>query len=680
MKMRFVWLFFVLYSFSTFGQKQLPQSLTTEYRLYLSQITASEALLQLNKISEAREILNSTNNSLRGLEWSFLNKQLNQGQIFLQADSSQTYTAITYSPDGKRVAVGASNGKIVLFDGQSFVEQRRLVGHRAAVTTLTFSNDGKYLVSGGRDKQIIIWDMETHKANVSNNSLFTQGIYQVAYSADNKFIAVASWERLADRKPYIFGFVKVLEASTGKEIKHIELDNHPASCVRFTPNGELMIVATWGEIAYGFSTTDFQLKWQYDLSDPSEYNAFHSSDVSSDSKLVLLGSTDRRIHVLDAETGKKLSLIESWEGHTKIIKNISFSPSGNYFASGGEDQTIHIWDTKTFKKTASLIGHTETVLGLAWSKDESILLSASLDGTCQKWNLKKPFGVTAKVGSFGPWQTPTMKNGKYVGTPTSDKLMMIYETSTGKPYRLLGNQSGISADFNRSGSLMITGGFDGVVRVWDVDQGSELVTFSGHTSRVDGVAFVNETNSVVSIADTTIRIWDIKNKSVSNIYSLPAKGFRVVVSHDESKIIAGLSGGKVQILNRINGNLIKEIKLQEDIQEMAVSSGGKWLAIYAGKNITLVDMAKLTVVGSLIGHLKSGYGIGFSPDESYLISGSNDQTFKLWDLKRMQCTLTYHGFDEVIYNSKILSDTELFLSTSEGKIVYFDFTPLANHK
>jgi WD40 repeat protein len=76
----------------------------------------------------------------------------------------------------------------------------------------------------------------------------------------------------------------------------------------------------------------------------------------------------------------------------------------------------------------------------------------------------------------------------------------------------------------------------------------------------------------------------------------------------------------------------------------------------------------------LTGHEQTGYAIGFSPDSKYLISGSYDQTFKLWNLERKgNCTLTFHGYEETVYTSKFIDNRRIFIGSSQGMMYFYDF-------
>ena len=60
---------------------------------------------------------------------------------------------------------------------------------------------------------------------------------------------------------------------------------------------------------------------------------------------------------------------------------MEFSPDGRRAATGGEDQTVRLWDVASGRELLVLRGHTGNVSDVAFSPDGTCLASASYDGT-----------------------------------------------------------------------------------------------------------------------------------------------------------------------------------------------------------------------------------------------------------------------------------------------------------
>ena len=56
-------------------------------------------------------------------------------------------------------------------------------------------------------------------------------------------------------------------------------------------------------------------------------------------------------------------LLQEIRAHKSAVSALAFSADGLRLASAGEDQAIHLWDTKTARPLGSLIGHTDRIPG-----------------------------------------------------------------------------------------------------------------------------------------------------------------------------------------------------------------------------------------------------------------------------------------------------------------------------
>src|SRR5207247_9691666 len=94
--------------------------------------------------------------------------------------------------------------------------------------------------------------------------------------------------------------------------------------------------------------------------------------------------------------------------------------------------------------------------------------------------------------------------------------------------------AGYGLDVSADAKLLLTGGEDKTMRLWDLEAGKEVRRFEGHEGKVRAVAFSADGKQAASgcvLGDANLRVWDVETgKEVSKypVASTPAQGRRNV--------------------------------------------------------------------------------------------------------------------------------------------------------
>jgi len=137
-------------------------------------------------------------------------------------------SAVAFSPDGKAVASGSANS-VKLMDVASGQEIKTFSGHNNIVWSVAFSPNGKQMLSGSSDGTVKLWDVASGQ-EIRTFSGLTGAAYSVSFSPDGKAIASSSANS-----------IRLWDLASGREIKTFSGHTDTILSASFSPNGKQIL-------------------------------------------------------------------------------------------------------------------------------------------------------------------------------------------------------------------------------------------------------------------------------------------------------------------------------------------------------------------------------------------------------------------------------------------------------
>jgi WD40 repeat protein/serine/threonine protein kinase len=619
-----------------------------EYEAYIAEIGLAAAKINDNAYDFARQLLEQSKPELRNWEWGRLMHLAGLGTAAY--DAGAPVQAVAYSPDGLSFASGDMAGKVTVRNAQTG-EIRFQVPHGQYVLSIAYSADGGRIASGSSDNTIQIVSA-TNGQVLRTLPGHTDGVLSVRFSPDSEQLLSGSYDNTA----------RLWDIASGQVLQEFKGHTWWVWAAEFSPDATRIVTASqdgkaivWqkrgagsGEQGAGSTTQEtasnrISLTPRYvQLTEFTGHDgAVYSARFSPNGKLIATGGYDGFVMVwnpdevrpidierrLAGEPDPKANYVRL-AGHEKPVRSVDFSPNGKLALSGGEDNTIRVWDAASGESRKILRGHGSAVRSCVFSFDGQRVLSGGEDQSLRVWDLEG-------------YQEARVLHAK-VFTGHVDAVL--------------------SARFSRDGRQIVTASRDRTASLWDAETGQPLRRFEeGHEFLVSAVAFFPEPTAdaestgtragagntlprrrlATGAGDNSVRIWDATAGTELTTLTPTGRIGSLAVSPDGKWLATGSPGTDVKLWNAETGGLVATLGGHDaEVSGLAFSPAGDRLASGDDRGRVRIwfdqgrqrGLQQWIFERELDGHNGSITALRFTPDGSRLVVASGDRTCGQWDL------------------------------------------------
>jgi len=301
----------------------------------------------------------------------------------------------------------------------------------------------------------------------------------------------------------------------------------------------------------------------------AQHDHFNKCVVSSDDQFIITANVDTTLQIWAFATGV---LSKTLTGHKNSVSSCSLSPDNQFLLSISLDYTVRMWSVATGQCTRTLTcAHSYYFQPQFYGNSQRVIIQSvpPFENELQMWEVETNRCVLL-----------TKENGKEVD-PEKNRSMMFEH--------MLHNQTNsyiTTCTLSGDNKFLLSGRYDGTVRVWELETGTKIQTFRGHMHPVRSSFFVKGDAWIASMdCRGTLCIWSVRDGHCVhefqnyNYHRALQHSYWLKHTNTECIIVATTTSPyEVHVLEVESGRKIFTVQnYNAEVSAMSISSDGRYL-------------------------------------------------------------------------------------------------------
>jgi WD40 repeat protein len=496
-----------------------------------------------------------------------------------------------------------------------------LRGHTGRITKISFSPDQQHILTASSDGTARIWPAHG-RGDAVVLSGYAKNIRDACFNVDGALVATASEDHA----------VRLWRWRT-KEAPREFIHDAEVDTVQFTFDSNWLATISGGKADFWRISDHFHQHLALPEGveaarlwlDPKELKGWIAAKDGSIWAFSL--NSEGQAKVLPAGGRPKPSkgaLAPEWE-------QVAFSVDGSQavFAAGQKVMTRKCGAADRPRP----LEHGATVNSIALNHDGSRVVTAAADGKIRIWITGQSKPEREIDSNLRYWSANLFENGPASHNEAPNFRQVLFSGS--------GKQVAALCD-------------DGVIRLWSVQTDEPPVEMRGHLG-AEVISFAGDERKIATGADDgTARVWSLEPPAEPVILQHPKQVYAASFSPDGSKVISSCADGIVRVWPLTGQDQIVQFDAHRDgAPKFAVNRSFDLVACAYEDGV--VRLWKRNAPGGpyreFTGHIKPVSGVRFSPDESQLLTWSEDGSVRLWSVNKAGSSIVFGSNAGRVWNA-----------------------------